>query len=131
MSFFLELTVDSTEAKAEIANVERDWAATSRRVLSGAQKAYDTLRLFSSMAGNTIDATYQLMAEAAFIAAQTAISIATAQSFSPFTVVQAGLGFIAAGALFAKALEIRAKGEEAGQDLDKTILFANLFRIRG
>ncbi len=125
----IAVTVDTEEAEQVLSELNAKIKSTSKFAVGEIRKAWDTLVVFSYITGDAIDQTYQLMAQAAFIAAETLVALATAETLTVWGAGKAALSFALAYATFLKAVQLRQKGSEVSHEINSIIMLGNLWRF--
>lgn len=122
---------------AEIEAAERASELSTRRILNLLRQGFDTAELLLNITGVALDASYSLIAQSAFTAAETIININTAlaatavgSGIGVFAIVQAGAGFAAAAGLFVQGFKILGKKDADLQQLRQITAFTNMWRLR-
>lgn len=118
---------------AEIEGANRIAEASTRKILRITQQGFDTVELLLNITGQSIDASYSLIANAAFVAAETTLSISAALStgsLGTLGLIQAGAGFAAAAGLFVQGIKILGKKDADLQQLRQITAFTNMWRLR-
>lgn len=126
-----DITVNTGEIEAALEKVERKSQLTLNKITSEIRRAWDTTIIFSYLAGETIGQSYELMAQAVFIGAETLTALAQAQTLSVVGAVQGVVTFGLAIALYAKGLMIRYRGEQTSREFDRVIMLLNVWRMYG
>lgn len=127
----ISIGLDPAQFDAELDRIDKKMIQTGQKITNIARRGFDTIIILSTVAGKAIDQSYQLMAQAAFVAAETVLEIAAASSITVVGVINASLGIAAAGALFLQATRIGEQKAKAQQDVQAIITVANMWRFRG
>lgn len=123
-----ELDADTSQADAELSQLENRKNSTMGRVNRAIRTGYNSLIVFSSLLGNEIAQQYQSMAQGAFTAAETFSLIATAQTSTVILAFNAAAGFGSAVMLMAQGFELLAKAEEQRTRNSNVLSVNNLWR---
>jgi hypothetical protein len=102
-----------------------------RNVVTQTRRAYDTLVVFTSVAGETLNLGYQLMAQGLFTFAEVLTTMASIQTLTTLDVFRGALGFIAAAALFTKGAQVLSEGEISHAALNASINVGSTWRLHG
>lgn len=135
MSADIEVSVDTTDADAKLNELKIHSTQTARNVVTQSRRAYDTLVLFTTLAGETLDLSYQLMAQGLFTAAETLIALqtitaaATGPGALAFGLFRFTMGATAAAALVTKGFQLQIQGEVTSAELSALIMGANTWRL--
>lgn len=127
----IDIGLDPAQFDAELDRIDKKIVQTSQKITNIARRGFDTIIILSTVAGKAIDQSYQLMAQAAFVAAETVLQIAAASSITVVGAINAALGIAAAGALFIQATRIGEQNAKAQQETQAIITVANMWRFRG
>ncbi len=123
------LEIDTTAAFKQLDNLEEAGKLTFSKTIISVRRGYDTLIQFAALTGNAIDQSYQLMAQGLFVAAETLIAIAGAETLTVVGAAKASLSFGLAVALFAKGAQILSEGEQARLQASNIIGLASIWRL--
>ena len=121
------LTIDTSEAREELAHLQRTADLTGREIIDGAQKAFSTVVLTAEIFGMVIPRYLNLLASSVFMASRTFYALATAETMSVWLAVKAGLTFSIASMLFYQAIQIQHQETEAAQTSAKIIQLISLY----
>ena len=126
----LEKTADKTQRVSNsLLKLDAQAEQSLRTGLSVARRGVLLMSLFTSGTKNAVTRSMVIMSQAALIAAETALTIATASSFTVVGAVEAALGFAAFASLVMQAQQVAQFGIRAGQqfdDLDRAIQAGNI-----
>jgi hypothetical protein len=125
----IEVTVDTTDVKEKLDEVDRLSKRTLVSTLNTVRRGWDSIIQFAALTGQAIDQSYQLMAQSLFVAAETLIAIATAEAATVALAVKSAFSFGLAIALMGKGLEILHEGEAARLEVDNVIGLASIWRL--
>lgn len=128
MSFKIDIEADLKELDEQIQKADRNIVQLGRKANATIRKGFNSLVIFEQLTGDAVSQSLQLLAQSAFISAETVLQIASAQALNPATVVQAGFGFLAASTLFAQAATLDQKAGEVDASLVGIISLANEWR---
>ena len=129
MSEDINIRLNTTQLDQDIAEVDKKLVQVSQRVTNVARKGFNTIVILGQITGKAVDQSYQLMAQAAFVAAETVMQIAAAESVTVVGLINAGLGLTAAAAIFHQALKLKLEGGKASVEIQGIISLANEWRF--
>ncbi len=104
--------------RTNLAGLDEQAVQSLRTGLSIARRGVLLMQLFTSGAKNAVTKAMVIMSQAALIAAETVLTIATASSFTVVGAINAALGFAAFASLTMQASQILRFGEQAGRQFD-------------
>lgn len=129
-----EVGVDTSEADRALDDLEEKSLLVAQSVVRHGRQAFDTLVLVTTTFGQTLDLSYQLMAQGLFIAAESFIAIqavaAATTSAATFGLglVRFTLGATAAAALITRGIQLQIQGQVSQAELSALIQGANAWR---
>ena len=124
-----EVKKKADEVNKSLINLDEQAEKSLKTGLSVARRGVLLMQLFTSGTKNAVTKSMVVMSQAVLIAAETALAIATASSFTVVGAVNAALGFAAFASLVMQAQQIAAFGVRAGQqfdDLDRAVRAGNI-----
>ena len=125
----VKITVDTTDAKRNLAALDAQTEKTLKTSLSVARRGLLLMGLFTAQAKDAVTKGLMMMGQAALIAAETTLAIATAEATTIVGAINAALGYAAAAALFVQSAQILAFGKSAEAQfdaLDRGVQAANI-----
>lgn len=125
----IAIGINTDKLDQDIEKVETKLIETSRKITNISRKGFNTVVILGQITGMAIDQSFQLMFQAAMIAAETVTAIAAAQSITVVGAVNAALSLTAAGLLFAQASLIRQQRSESSVQIQGLISLANEWRF--
>lgn len=113
--------VDTSQAYEDLAQLEMQAAVVTASVVKSSRKGYESIALLLDIAGIAIPQTIQLFASAAFLAAETLVQLATAETITVVLAAKAIMTFTMAGILFSRAIFLRGEAMRQQQTLNSLI----------
>jgi hypothetical protein len=110
-----ELTVDTTQAKRELQQLEHAARMTAATVLDVTKRGYQSITLMMQLLGQQVPMAVEMIAQAAFLVAETLITLASAEAITGIGVIKAGINLAMAYVLFNQAFAISAQAKEITQ----------------
>ena len=115
----LDETVDKTQRVSNsLVLLDKQAEKSLRTGLSVARRGVLLMQLFTSGTKNAVTKSMVIMSQAALIAAETVLTIATAESLTVIGAVNAALGFAAFASLVMQAQQVASFGIQAGRQFD-------------
>ena len=128
-----QITIDTSEADKMLDDLEDRSTRVAQTIVSHTRSAFDTLVLITTTFGETLDLSYQLMAQGLFTAAESLIAIQTATAAAStfgfgLGLVRFVLGGTAAAALITKGIQLQIQGQVSQAELSALIQGSNAWR---
>jgi len=111
----VELAVQ--QKRNELKSLERDAQLSASKVVSIVRQSYGLMNQVLGMFGEAIGGVLGAVVSTAFTVVSTLISIATASSVSPYTIVQAALTFLAAALTLTAAIQAEQKKQQIQKEI--------------
>lgn len=125
----IHIGLNTEKLDRDIETTERKLQKLTQKVTNVARKGFNTVVVLGEMTGMAIDQSYQLMAQAAFIAAETVAEIAAAESLTIVGAINAGLALSAASLLMIQGVRINNARSNATVQIQGLISLANEWRF--
>jgi hypothetical protein len=122
-----KVDVDTGDAKRELDQLERHADLTAKTVIATTRKGYQSLVLLADIMGETIPMYVNLMASAAFMAAEMFAEIATAETASGYLIGKAAITFGLAAMLFYRGVMLQQQAGEIEDKLNSTYQLVNMW----
>ncbi len=122
---------DSTEANDTLDRLEERGSQVAIEVVRTTRQAWDTVRLFAQLTGNIIDQSHQLIIDGLFIAAETIVQIAAAESITVIGALKIGMAFVASAGLISKGIELQNNPNMGSQQLNALVSLGMMYRYTG
>ena len=116
-----KVTVDTTEAQEDLAQLEQQASVINAQVVRAVRRSYQSLALMLDIFGIAIPTVIQTLASAVFLAAETYMELAAAETITVVGAAKAILTFTMAGLLFYRALSLQEEGRQAENTLNSLI----------
>lgn len=125
----ISIGLDTEKLDQDIDETNRKTAQLAQRITSLVRRGFDTVVILGEVTGQAISQSSQLLAQAAFIAAETVLQIAAAGTITVVGAINAGIGLTVAAGLFAQSAKISQTGEQASVEIQGIIALANTWRF--
>ena len=122
MSEETRVTVDTSEADAELDQLRQHADMTAQAVMQGVQKGYTSLVLLADIMGIAIPEWFNLMAGAAMMTGQMFVELAAAETTTGILAIKAGATFAMAAMMFTRAMLIAQERTEVESRLNSVIM---------
>ncbi|OLS20345.1 MAG: hypothetical protein HeimC3_40840 [Candidatus Heimdallarchaeota archaeon LC_3] len=125
----MDLTIDATEAKMEMAALEQHAAITLEGVMKTISTSYMAFSLFLDIFHTTLPMTLQLAATASLMIGSMFVDLATAQAAAGITgvmAIKAGITLMAAAMMFNRAMILEQQASETEQSINSMIHLLDL-----
>lgn len=122
-----KVTVDTTEAQRELAQLKETADFTAMTVMSTVRKSYQTLRLLGSIFSYVIPLWFDIMATAAIMAGEMFAELAAAETMSGWLAAKAGFTFSISLLMFYRGMQIQQQKTQIEQQLAEAFMLGNIW----
>ncbi len=122
-----DITVDTTEAQNELKQLQMTNDITAKSVIQTTKKGYQSLILLADLFGVAIPMWFNLMASAAFMAAETFTALAAAETLSGWLVAKSAVTLSLATAMYFRAITLQNQASIAEQKLNTIVQLSNVW----
>ena len=121
-----DVKVDTSEADKALEQLQQHSEITSKAVMQTVNKSYQSLILVADIMGIAIPEWFTLMSAAVIMAAQTFVTLATAESLTGFLAAKAVITFNIAALMFYRAMQILIARRDVESKLNSTLMLLQL-----
>ena len=122
-----KVKVDTTEAIRELDELRQVNDITAQSVVNTARKGYQSLALLADLFGVAIPMWFNLMASAAFMAAETFTQLAAAETISGWMAAKAVVTYSLAAAMYFRAITLQNQATQIEQKLNTIVQLSNVW----
>jgi hypothetical protein len=121
------VSVDTTEADAELDQLEQHAQMTAAEVFRQTRRTFTTLTLVTGILGHIIPAWFTMMFNAVMTMAEVVHAVAVAETLTGIGLIKAGFTFAAGALLFAQGVNIAQQKDIAHRELNNTMALLNMY----